>query len=249
MNLWHDKSYISPSAPEWVERGYAMYDVHSVRFQFVYTEEQKKANRRAHTAADEGQALVMAAEVRNSIMEPVMDAIAQNFVCYQYEDTEPAPFRSCQWDLFFWCNDFSSTLHGYGLSGRDYSYFTLSFNENQTVEKRAEVCWRLLQFLEHRCRKNRNLDVAVQYSIWYDHEKIEKDADRMKCLLAGYSCTYGSKDGKFLFDNGIFCFRPKYAKRQLYRVSDSEVLALCWKLGLTDDASDGGPLAAGRCSA
>lgn len=142
MNLWHDKSYISPSGPEWVERGYAMYDVHSVRFQFVYTEEQKKANRRAHTAADEGQALVMAAEVRNSIMEPVMDAIAQNFVCYQYEDTEPAPFGSCQWDLFFWCNDFSNTLHGCGLSGRDYSYFTLNFNENQTVEKRAEVCWR-----------------------------------------------------------------------------------------------------------
>ena len=139
MNLWHDKSYISPSGPEWVERGYAMYDVHSVRFQFVYTEEQKKANRRAHTAADEGQALVMAAEVRNSIMEPVMDAIAQNFVCYQYEDTEPAPFGSCQWDLFFWCNDFSNTLHGCGLSGRDYSYFTLNFNENQTVEKRAEV--------------------------------------------------------------------------------------------------------------
>ena len=49
MNLWHDKSYISPSGPEWVERGYAMYDVHSVRFQFVYTEEQKKANRRAHS--------------------------------------------------------------------------------------------------------------------------------------------------------------------------------------------------------
>ena len=68
MNLWHDKSYIAPSGPEWVERGYAMYDVHSVRFQFVYTEEQKKANRRAHTAADEGQALVMAAEVRNSSM-------------------------------------------------------------------------------------------------------------------------------------------------------------------------------------
>ena len=162
MNLWHDKSYIAPSGPEWVERGYAMYDVHSVRFQFVYTEEQKEANRCAHTVADEGQALVMAAEARNSVMNPLMDAIAQNFVCYQYEDTEPAPFRSCQWDLFFWCNDFSSTLHGYGLSGRDYSYFTLTFNENQTVEKRAEVCWRLLQFLEHRCRKNRNLDVAVQ---------------------------------------------------------------------------------------
>ena len=29
MNLWHDKSYIAPSGPEWVERGYAIYDVHS----------------------------------------------------------------------------------------------------------------------------------------------------------------------------------------------------------------------------
>lgn len=125
----------------------------------------------------------------------------------------------------------------------------MSFNEKHTVEKRAEVCWRLLQFLEHSCRKNRNLDVAVQHSIWYDHEKIEKDAKPMKYLLADHSCTYGNRDGKFLFNNGTFCFRPKYAKRRLYRVSDSEVLALCWKLGLTDDASDGGPLAAGRCSA
>ena len=64
MNLWHDKSYISPSGPEWVERGYAMYDVHSVRFQFVYTEEQKKANRRAHTVSDVDQAVLMAAETR-----------------------------------------------------------------------------------------------------------------------------------------------------------------------------------------
>ena len=135
------------------------------------------------------------------------------------------------------------------ITEAQYSYFTLSFNENQTVKKRAEVCWRLLQFLEHRFRKNRNLDVAVQHSIWYDHEKICKDADRMKCLLADRSCTYGSKDGKFLFDDGIFCFRPKYAKRQLYRVSDSEVLALCWKLGLTDDTADGSPLATGRHSA
>ena len=86
MNLWHDKSYIAPSGPEWVERGYAMYDVHSVRFQFVYTEEQKEANRRAHTVSDMGQAVLMAAEARNSIMKPIMDAIAQNFVCYQYED-------------------------------------------------------------------------------------------------------------------------------------------------------------------
>ena len=71
----------------------------------------------------------------------------------------------------------------------------------------------------------------------------------MKCLLAGCSCTYGSKDGKFLFDDGIFCFRPKYAKRQLYRVSDSEVLPVAGTRTCTDDAADGSPLATGRHSA
>ena len=65
MNLWHDKTYIAPSGPEWVERGYAMYDVHSVRFQFVYTEEQKEAKRLAHTGSDGNKAVRIAAEPRN----------------------------------------------------------------------------------------------------------------------------------------------------------------------------------------
>ena len=93
------------------------------------------------------------------------------------------------------------------------------------------------------------LNVDVQDRVWSVWERYEKSAERRECHGGGRRCIYGSKDGTFLFDNGIFCFRPKYAKRQLYRVSGSVVLALCWKLGLTDDAADGSPLATGRHSA
>lgn len=219
-----------------------MDDIHSVRFQFIYTEVQQKTNRRAYAEYNEAHHLILAAEMRNAVMAPIMDAIAQNFVCCQYEDVDPAPFKSSQWDFFFWCNDFRNTLHGSGLSGRDYSYFTLTCNENQTVEKRAEVCGRLLQFLERRWRENCNLDVAVQYSIWYDRKKIAKDASRMKHLLDGRSYSYDNQNGKFLLDGGALFYRPKYAKRRIYCVSDMDVLTACWNLGLTDDDSESGPL-------
>lgn len=145
-------------------------------------------------------------------MASVMAAIAREFICYQYEAEDPAPYGSSRWELFFWCNDFSNTLHGYGLSGRDYSYFTLSFNSAQTVEQRVAVCGRVLQFLETRFHSNPNLEVAVQYTTWYDKGKIKADAKKMQHLLDGRQYTYGTKEGKFVVENGQLLFHPKYAK-------------------------------------
>ena len=38
MNLWHDKSYIAPSGPNWVERGYAI-EAHCLDDIFPFSEE------------------------------------------------------------------------------------------------------------------------------------------------------------------------------------------------------------------
>ena len=164
-------------------------------------------------------------------------AIAREFICYQYESEDPAHYGSSRWELFFWCNDFSNTLHGYGLSGRDYSYFTLSFNLAQTVEQRAAVCGRVLQFLETRFHSNPNLEVAVQYTTWYDKGKIKADAKKVQHLLDGRQYTYGTKEGKFVVENGQLLFHPKYAKKYNYRVDDSDILAICWELDLTPNIS------------
>lgn len=232
MKVSHDRSYISPASEKWVTRGYAKTDFDSLRIQYVYTEEQQ-TQRRSVTP----HSLVLDAQNRNAVMAPIMAAIAREFICYQYEFEEPAPYGSSSWDLFFWCNDFSNTLHGYGLSGRDYSYFTLSFNSAQTVEQRAAVCSRVLKFLETRFHSNPNLEVVVQYSTWYDKRKIAADAKKVQHLLDGRKYTYGSKEGKFFVENGQLLFHPKYARKYNCRVDYSDILAICWELDLTPNTS------------
>lgn len=47
-------------------------------------------------------------------MEQIMATIAEQFVCYQYDDRK-YPFCDGGWDLFFWCNCFFNTMPGHGL--------------------------------------------------------------------------------------------------------------------------------------
>ena len=232
MNILDDRSFINSSSTKWMDRGYAREDVHSLRLQYLYTEEQQEANRQMSDASPD-QAyhnIRRAAESRNAVMASVMAAIAREFICYQYEAEDPAPYGSPAWDLFFWCNDFSNTLHGYGLSGRDYSYFTLTFNSAQTVEQRAGVCGRVLDFLETQFSSNPNLVVAVQRTIWYDERKIFADAKKIQHLLDGRRYTYNSKEGKFFMEDGQLFLHPKYARRYNYRVGPSDILSICWEL-------------------
>lgn len=237
MIIYHDTSYVKPSNAKWIAKGYAMEDIYSLRLQFLYTEAQQEENRMAHAAGirDTVQ-LRQAAEHRNAVMAPIMAAIAHNFICYGYTEEEPAPYLSDGWEVYFWCNDFSNTAHGCGLSGRDYSYFTLTFNERQTVSQRRVLCERLLEFLDTEFKSHPNLHVAVQYSIWYDTKKIERDARKMQYLLDGRRHIYGGKEGRFFLESGELLFRPKYAKRTVYRVDRADILTICWELGLMADS-------------
>ena len=49
MNILDDRSFINSSSTKWMDRGYAREDVHSLRLQYLYTEEQREAKiGRAH---------------------------------------------------------------------------------------------------------------------------------------------------------------------------------------------------------
>lgn len=74
-------------------------------------------------------------------MKPIMEAIAQDFVCNQYDENIPVSYGSDRWDLYFWCNPFNGAAD---TSERDFSYFTLtltSVRRWRNEEKSVNRCW------------------------------------------------------------------------------------------------------------
>ena len=112
MRVWHDRSYLRASDGDYISHGYAEDDIYCIRVSFEYTEEQQRENGRiAKTMTPErwSACCVEATKHRSEYIFPVMEAIAKAFVCYQYDREHEPKHDSPDWELFFWCNDFSNT--------------------------------------------------------------------------------------------------------------------------------------------
>ncbi len=212
MQIIHDHSYISQTGREFISHGYACESVYSLRFSFVYTEAQQGENR---TYADEvglqsdawSAHITASAGQRSKHMERIAVAMAQNFKVCQYGGEDEVPYSS-DWDLFFWCNDFSSTMRGL-LAGRDYSYFTLSFNSRHSPERRQEILDRAMRVPE-LFSDDENLHIAVQYEAVMDDAKIEHDAKLAIPRIVGRNCVYSSMVGR-VETNGEVLFSERNA--------------------------------------
>ena len=246
MEIKHDRSYISPADMEFVERGYGHEYVRNFRFYYVYTEEEQYANlafaKKVGGDSPEWRAsCVEAAQRRSNHMLQVMEAIGAKHWCYQFnKDHDMKLFKSDNWDLFFWCNDFYSTIRSSDLSGRDYSYFTLNFNDSQSAEKQKEVYESVMQILS-QFQDDEHIEVAVQYDIALDEAKIKEDADRVSSSLIGKRTTYSPTSGLVLFPgfemegriveaNGSLFFMKKRARNKGYLLSKADILRIYWAL-------------------
>ena len=237
MKIHEDRSHMNIDT-RWFEKGYIKEDVHSLRLQSLCTEAEAAANKQfydSHTREEWDQYIRQASLESSAAMKPVMEAIAQDFVCYQYDENIPVSYGSDRWDLYFWCNPFNGAADA---SERDFSYFTLTFNERQTLEKRKKVCQQVLELLCSRFQEHPNLNVAVQYSIWFDHPKIHDAVERAKPRLHGLRCIQEQKEGKLLLQDGALLFKPKYAKKYTRTLSQSQILSLSWELGVEDEEPD-----------
>lgn len=232
MEIFHDHSYVSQAEREFISRGYACESFYSLRFSFVYTEAQKAENRAyAETVGTESDAwsvhAAASARRRSEHMERIVNLLAQNFKIYQYDKEETVPYNS-DWDLFFWCNDFSSTMQGL-LSGRDYGYFTLAFNSEQAPEQRRKIYDRAMRILE-LFSDDENLHIAVQYTAIMDDAKIKHDAALAGLGIAGRNCVYKGMEGRVETNGEALYFRKKRSRKYVYRLTDAAVLSLSWQL-------------------
>lgn len=235
MEIKHDRSYIYEQSKMLIEHGYGREDLHSLRFYFEYTETEQKANEAAFANArsrEEWNALcVEAAKAKSAEMQPVMEAIAKEFVCYQYEDDCGAPFGSDRWDLYFWCNSLSLTTQT-TIDGRDFSYFTLTFNSKMTAEQRSAVCDRALEFLLRNFSHMVHLKVAVQYCAALDEKKIERDAKTISPKLVGDG-TYIGMEGKFVQTGSGLGFKKKSERNLFCILTATDILATAFERGLS----------------
>ena len=228
MEITHDRSYINRSALDFIARGYGTEDLYSLRFQFVYTDAERARNA-AQARTMQGANVVQAAQEKNRDMKSVMEAIAAEFACYQYNPDLEYDYDSPDWDLFFWCNDLYMTTGG-KLSGRDYSYFTLNFNEAQTLKERKKVCALVFQLLNDRFGNSPNFSVAVQYTATLDEQKIRQAAEQVLPGLLKRQCVYREMKGRLKqTSEGVF-FMKKHAKSRGYLLSPSSIVQIGWVL-------------------
>ena len=93
MKVHEDRSHMNIDT-RWFEKGYAKEDVHSLRLQSLCTEAEATANKQfydSHTREEWEQYIRQASLESSAAMKPVMEAIAQDFVCYQYDKISPCP--------------------------------------------------------------------------------------------------------------------------------------------------------------
>lgn len=232
MEIFHDHSFVSQADKEFISHGYACESMYSLRFSYVPTEAQKAENHAYSEAvgldSDAWSSYITAgARRRSEHMERIANLLAQNFRVCQYDKDETVPYSS-DWDLFFWCNDFSSTMRGL-LSGRDYSYFTLAFNDKHDHERRQKAYNRAMRILE-LFSDDENLHIAAQYTAIMDNARIKRDAALAAPRIAGRNCVYGGMEGRVETDGEALFFRKKRSRKYVYRLTDTEILSLSWQL-------------------
>lgn len=242
MRVWHDTSYVSEMDKQLIARGLAQESCYSLRFSFVYTPEEREQNRQmsmmSHSMSPEcwRQICTQDAIRRSDAMHEVMEEISKQFVCYQYE--EKKDYEGPTWDLFFWCNSFNNTYRDSGLTSRDYSYFTLSFNSNHDLDKQKEICRKVLELLEAKYANWPNLDVAIQHDTKADTDKIQSAVKAALPVVLNYPCHYGNMVGKVVQTAKGYFFKKKYARKYGYRLSDEDILDLFWNMPQAESASE-----------
>lgn len=232
MKIIYDRTYLGSDGEEMLSLGYATLDYHSIRLRFEYTEAECEQNRALAPCRD-GADLLRGAQMRSEEIRKVVEVIAGQYVCYQYDHREKYSFSSDSWDFFFWCNCFSQTMPGLGRCERDYSYVTLSFNEQHSLEHRKELCDAVLDLLREQFADHPHLRVAVQYQLRVDEARIARELAAVSPFLIGKPCTYDQMEGRIIENNGALIFLKKRSRKYGYRVSDYSALRIARSMGIT----------------
>lgn len=113
----------------------------------------------------------------------------------------------------------------------NYTYFTLTFNKCHTPKKRVEICSAVLALMVKRFMDCDALDVAVQFTVAWNNDKLESDAKTIAEKLDGKRMTYKGFDGRIVQRDGKVYFMKKYAKNIGYLIPTVDLVRFAKKDG------------------
>lgn len=228
MRIWHDHSYVGSTNQLLIQSGFAKDDIYSIRLSFSYTKEEQAAYReriKVRSIQERNRDDANETQRRSDVILAVVKVVADHFTCYQFDKNADAGYGE-KWDLFFWCNDFYNTAQDSKLSGRDYSYVTLTLNEQCSVSDRQVLCSRVLDLLTSNFSEHPNLDVAVQHSVWLDQKKVDETVAQVLPRLMEAPCSYAGMEGRIVqTQTGVF-FVKKHCSKKGYRLEQTDILWL-----------------------
>lgn len=215
MKFHDDMSRVNKT---FVERGFFRAVPHSIRLDRYFTEEEKANNRAFADSHNNNEWIKRCDETRERITKEnikLMEYLKQYFTFGQYEKE-----YSDDYDFWFWCNDLYNTTNG-RLTGRDYSYITLTLKGKNNFEENERVFVKAKELIKNYPAKN--IQAIFQYSQIEMKENIEKEAKRIFDECNGKFVQYGSFTGKLGMKDGKYFFRKKNAKKYFYWVEPVDI--------------------------
>lgn len=216
-----DKKYLSELDVLAIEKGIATLDIHSIRIDRYYTEEQKQENLLQSKSMTREEWSAHCNSVRDIVgckVEQILTVLDSNLKIYQYKD-ETISYRDNEWDLFFWCN--------WTDSKRDLSYVTLSFNDKKTAEDRQTVLQTTLSLINEI--ELDGIIVYIQYKANYNKDKVEQIKKDFITNITDEFVNFQGMEGRFKLlgdnKNPEIAFFKKRVRNTYYKVDDKYILA------------------------
>lgn len=164
MMIEEDMSYLSEIDKLAIKKEFARLDIFHLRIdREKLTKEEKEQGMRLYDTDREKWEKMCLDNKNNtaSKVERLMELLSSKFDIYQYKDKGKNYQRN--WDLFFWCN-----CNQDGTC--DYSYVTLGFNHERTIEERLNDMNRAIMSIKEIGYDG--LDINIQYTAKYDFKKV-----------------------------------------------------------------------------
>lgn len=151
----------------------------------------------------------------------LMDAIAQRFVVYQYNDPEKKIPYDEGYDFFFWCNDKFFTTNG-REHGNDMEYFTLSTNDKRPFARQMEDYAKLRQFIADWTEEARH--ACFTWTVKDDDAAVSAEARRvLASITPGETVEYRGMRGKLRRIGGDWVFVKLRVKKSGYRLKLGDI--------------------------